>query len=77
MVATRPDTCYTITRLSQDLAKPNSFHLKKAKHVLHYLKGIINQLLIFMKSQKPLKLAFCDADWANLSDRKKRERILL
>ena len=26
MVATRPDICYTVIRLSQDLAKPNSFH---------------------------------------------------
>ena len=33
MVATRPDICYTVTRLSQDLKKPNSFHLMKAKHV--------------------------------------------
>ena len=33
MVATRPDFCYTVTRLSQDLTKPNSFHLMKAKHV--------------------------------------------
>ena len=33
MVATRPDICYTVTRLSQDLAKPNSSHLMKAKHV--------------------------------------------
>ena len=30
MIATRPDT---VNRLSQDLAKPNSFHLTKAKHV--------------------------------------------
>ena len=27
MVAKRPDICYTVTRLSQDLAKPDSFHL--------------------------------------------------
>ena len=41
MVVTRPDICYTvIIRLSQ--AKPNSFLLIKAKHVLHYLKGTIN-----------------------------------
>ena len=33
MVATRPDICYTITRLSQDLAKSSSFHLMKAKHI--------------------------------------------
>ena len=69
MVATRPDICYTVTRLSQDLAKLNSFHLTKAKHVLCYLKGTFSQSLVFKKSQKPLKLGgFCDADWANLSD---------
>ena len=34
MVATRPEICYTVTRLSQDLKKQtNSFHLMKAKHV--------------------------------------------
>ena len=71
MVATRPDICYTVNRLSQDLAKLNSFHLMKAKHVLHYLKSTLNQSLIFKKSQKPLKLErFSDADWTNLSDRK-------
>ena len=71
MVATRLDICYTVTRLSQDLAKLNSFHLTEAKHVLCHLKGTINQSLIFKKLQKPLKLeGFCDADWANISDRK-------
>ena len=34
MITTRPDICYIVTRLSQDLAKPNSFQLRKAKHVL-------------------------------------------
>ena len=59
------------TRLSQDLAKLNSFHLTKAKQVLRYLKGTISQSLIFKKSQKSLKLErVCDPDWANLSDRK-------
>ena len=66
MVATRPDICYTVTWLSHDLAKPNPFHLTKAKYVLCYLKGTINQSLIFKKLQKPLKLeGFCDTDWAN------------
>ena len=44
MVATRPGICYTVMRLSQDLAKSNSFHLTKAKGILHYLKG--NELVI-------------------------------
>ena len=34
MVATRPDICYTYTRLSQDLATPNYFHLVKARLTL-------------------------------------------
>ena len=34
MVATKPDICYTVSRLSQDIAKPNSFHLTRAKHIL-------------------------------------------
>ena len=43
MVATKLDICYTVTRMSQDLAKPNSFHLTKAKNVLHYSKDTISQ----------------------------------
>ena len=35
MVTTRPNICNTVTRLSKDLVKPKSFHLTKAKHVLH------------------------------------------
>ena len=76
MVATWPDICYTVIRLSQDLAKLNSFHLTKAKHVLHYSKGTINQSLIFKKLQKPLKLeGFCDSVWGNLDDRKRVSRF--
>ena len=78
MIAIRPDIYYTVTRLSQDLAKPNSFHLTKAKHVLRYIKGTINQSLISKKLQKPLKLeGFCYVAWANLSDKKSMEWILL
>ena len=58
MVATRPDICYIVTKLSQDQAKSNYFHLTKAKHVLSYLKDTINQSLILKKSLKPLKLGF-------------------
>ena len=55
MVTIRPDICYTVTRLSKDLAKPNSFHLTREKYILHYLKGTINQSLIFKKSLKLLQ----------------------
>ena len=42
MISTKPDIHYTVTRLSQDLAKLNFFHLTKAKPVLRHLKGTNN-----------------------------------
>ena len=51
-VAIRAYICFPVTRLSQDHAKPNSFHLTKARHVLRYLKSTINQSLIFKESLK-------------------------
>ena len=38
MVATRLVISYTVTSLTQDLAKANSFHIMKAMHILCYLK---------------------------------------
>ena len=52
MIATRPDICYTVTKLSQDLAKPTTVHWKRAKQVLRYLKGTKDQSLVFRKSLK-------------------------
>ena len=39
MIATSPDICYTVTKLSQDLMKQTTILLTKAKHVLCYLKA--------------------------------------
>ena len=72
MVTTRPAIFYTVTRLFQNITKPNSFHLTKAKDVLRYLKDPINQSIIFKISLKPLKLEVCfDANVANLNDRQR------
>ena len=64
MTGTRPDLCYTVTRLSQNMAKPTQSALSMAKHVLRYLKGTREQCLKFGKSESHLKLTgFCDSDW--------------
>lgn len=39
MTGTRPDLCYIVTKLSQNMSKPTIAHLNAAKHVLGYLKG--------------------------------------
>ena len=71
MVATRPDLCYTVTKLSQKLSRPTMKDLNRAKQVLRYLKGTKEQKLVFKKSKNPLKLeGFSDSDWGNDEDRK-------
>ena len=39
MVCTKPDICFSITKLSQKLAQPTYADLNLAKHVLKYLTG--------------------------------------
>lgn len=63
MAGTRPDLCYIVTRLSQNMAKSTESDLSMAKLVLRYLKGTREQCLKFGKSESPLKLTgFCDSD---------------
>ncbi len=71
MTCTRPDLCFIVTKLSQNMTNPTTSHLTMAKHVLRYLKGTIDQCLTFKKSDESLNLiGYCDADWANAQDRR-------
>ena len=72
MTGTRPDICYAVTKLSQNMAKPTQSDLSMAKNVLRYLKGSIERGLTFQRSELPLKLTgFCDSDWgASVKDRR-------
>ena len=39
MTCTRPDLCYIVTKLSQNMAKPTEADLNRAKYALRYFKG--------------------------------------
>lgn len=70
MTSTRPDLCYSVTKLSQYLSAPTVVHLNTAKHVLRYLKGTADKGLVFRKYDQPLSLiGYCDADWGSSEDR--------
>ena len=43
MTGTRPDLCYIVTKLSQQMSKPTQTDLSTAKHALRYLKGTVLQ----------------------------------
>ena len=68
----RPDLCYIVTRLSQNMAKPTESDPSMAKLELRYLNSTREQCLKFGKLESPLKLTgFCDSDWgASLKDRR-------
>ena len=40
MTCTRPDLCYIITKLSQNMCNPTKAHLSMARHVLKYLRAL-------------------------------------
>ena len=47
LTTTRPDISYSVSILSQFLAKPCETHWKATKIVLRYLKGTINFGLLY------------------------------
>ena len=42
LMNTRPDICFAVNTLSQYMVDPRQVHLVVAKHVLRYLKGMID-----------------------------------
>ena len=54
------------------MSEPYEKHMKIVKHVLRYIKGTINQQLIFKPAKSTLSLTgFYDAYWVNSQDRKR------
>ena len=61
---TRPDICWSVSKLSQFLDRPGSMHVTAIKHVLRYLKGTKTYSLTFKPSDQKLT-GYVDSDWAN------------
>ena len=71
MTCTRPDICWTVTKLSQYLSSPAQEHWIAVKHVLRYLKGTQDYELCYQKHESELKLVgYSDADWASNEERR-------
>ena len=70
MTCTRPDLAFVVTRLSQSLEKPSEADWITVKHVMKYLKGSINQKLMYNKADGIEISGFSDSDWASSHDRR-------
>ena len=75
LTTTRPDLSYSISILSQFLAKPCETHWKATKQVLRYLKGTVDYGLLYTNVSDVQLAGYSDSDWAgNLDDRKSTSR---
>eukprot|EP00253_Pinus_taeda_P001719 PITA_01719 len=70
LVNTRPDICFAVNTLSQQMVEPHHFHWVGAKNLLKYLRGTINHGLRYTAGSVILR-GYTDADWAgSVVDRK-------
>ena len=64
MICTRPDLSWVVTKLSQNLEKPTQADWIMVKHVLRYMKGTVNQRLVYTKAANFELTGYSDSDWA-------------
>ena len=72
LVNTRPDICYAVNTLSQFMVEPKRAHWLATKHVLRYLRGIVELGLKYTRDNDVRLSGFTDADWAGNSVDRKR-----
>ena len=68
---TWPDIFFVVNTLSMYLVKPRQVHLIAAKHVMRYLKGMIDFGLYYVRDHDYRLYGYTDAYWDGItSDRK-------
>lgn len=70
LTTTRPDIAYSVSILSQSMAKPCESHWKAAKKVLRYLKGTLNFGIMYTDEFDVELASYSDSDWARNQDDK-------
>ena len=59
----RPNICFAMNTLIQFLMDPRHVHLITAKHILRYLKGIVEYGIKYEKNQNINLDGYVDSDW--------------
>jgi hypothetical protein len=68
LTTTRPDIAYSMSVLSQFMAKPHEIHWNVAKPVLRYLKGTLDYGIKYTDASDVELIGYSDSDWAGNSD---------
>jgi hypothetical protein len=71
LVNTRLDICFVMNTLSQVMVEPRQEHWVVAKHVLRYLRGIVEYGLSYLGDGEGKMQGYSNSNWAgNATDRK-------
>jgi transposase InsO family protein len=68
MLGSRPDICFTITRLSQFGSNPTDEHLRIAQRTMRYLNTTAQYQLVYGNPDCSDLIGYSDSDWAANSD---------
>ncbi len=62
---TRLDICFVVNTLSQYMVDPKHVHMIAVKHVMRYLKGIVDYGLKYVADSEISLLGYLDSEWAD------------
>lgn len=64
LMNTRLEISYAVHILSQYMQQPRKPHLEAVHHLFQYLKGALEQGLLFPSKGDLMLTGYCDTDWA-------------
>ena len=70
MVETKPDIGYTVGVVSRFASNPNAGYLEATKHILRYLKGVLDDAIQYGGDNQDL-YGYTDADWGGDKETRK------
>ncbi|CAN6469819.1 unnamed protein product [Victoria cruziana] len=72
---TRPDIVFSVNQVSQFMHAPTNIHMEAVKRILRYLKGTLNDGLVYSKDDQydggHRLVTYTDADWAGDPDERR------
>jgi len=71
LIATRPDIVYGVGLISRFMDSPRQSHWQAAKRILRYVKGTINEGILYSSSNNLELVGYTDSDWAGETETRK------
>ena len=75
LMNTRPNICFAVNTLSQYLVKSRHVHVVAAKHVMRYLKGMIEFGLYYDEDNDYRLYDYTDADGKEVPNRERAPQV--